>query len=181
MSQGTEFSSPRAPIPADGCAASPSKFITLVAGVLVDRSPTETPTAASKPGPRSFDSADRRIRFQEQEEKNPKCQGRIEWFMSKPDLGGYGEIVPDGGLEAAIGKILIHDRARVSGVVKFYNPHSSFGYIVQDDGSDDVYVHAKALGAVPGGVLGAGDKVEYRVAVFNERPRAKDVRVLKRA
>ena len=72
-------------------------------------------------------------------------------------------------------------RARVSGVVKFYNPHSSFGYIVQDDGSDDVYVHAKALGAVPGGVLGAGDKVEYRVAVFNERPRAKDVRVLERA
>ena len=29
--------------------------------------------------------------------------------------------------------------------------------------------------------LQAGDKVEYRVAVFNERPRAKDVRVLKRA
>jgi hypothetical protein len=27
----------------------------------------------------------------------------------------------------------------------------------------------------------AGDKVEYHVAVFNERPRAKDVRVLKRA
>ena len=72
-------------------------------------------------------------------------------------------------------------RARVSGVVKFFNPHSSFGYIIQDDGSEDLYVHAKALGAVPGGVLQAGDKVEYRVAVFNERPRAKDVRVLKRA
>ena len=72
-------------------------------------------------------------------------------------------------------------RARVSGVVKFFNPTSSFGYIIQDDGSEDLYVHAKALGAVPGGVLGAGDKVEYRVAVFNERPRAKDVRVLKRA
>ena len=56
-----------------------------------------------------------------------------------------------------------------------------FGYIVQDDGSEDLYVHAKALSAVPGGVLQAGDKVEYRVAVFNERPRAKDVRVLKRA
>ena len=26
-------------------------------------------------------------------------------------------------------------RARVSGVVKFFNPHSSFGYIIQDDGS----------------------------------------------
>ncbi|CAH0373006.1 unnamed protein product [Pelagomonas calceolata] len=35
--------------------------------------------------------------------------------------------------------------------------------------------------AVPGGVLNNGDRVEYRVAVFNERPRAKDVRVLKRA
>ena len=72
-------------------------------------------------------------------------------------------------------------RARVSGVVKFYNPHSCFGYIVQDDGSEDLYVHAKALSSVPGGVLRVGDKVEYRVAVFNERPRAKDVRVLKRA
>ena len=72
-------------------------------------------------------------------------------------------------------------RARVSGVVKFFNPHSSFGYIIQDDGSEDLYVHAKALSAVPGGVLRAGDMVEYRVAVFNERPRAKDVRVLKRA
>ena len=72
-------------------------------------------------------------------------------------------------------------RPCVSGVVKFFNPHSSFGYIIQDDGSEDLYVHAKALGAVPGGVLQAGDKVEYRVAVFNERPRAKDVRVLKRA
>ena len=72
-------------------------------------------------------------------------------------------------------------RTRVNGVVKFFNPTSSFGYIIQDDGSEDLYVHAKALGAVPGGVLQAGDKVEYRVAVFNERPRAKDVRVLKRA
>ena len=76
----------------------------------------------------------------------------------------------------------LEDRgSSVSGVVKFFNPHSSFGYIIQDDGSEDLYVHAKALGAVPGGVLQAGDKVEYRVAVFNERPRAKDVRVLKRA
>ena len=49
-------------------------------------------------------------------------------------------------------------RARVSGVVKFYNPHSSFGYIVQDDGSEDLYVHAKALSAVPGGVLQARER-----------------------
>ena len=37
----------RAPIPADGCAASPSKFILLVLtcvdGVLVDRSSASTP------------------------------------------------------------------------------------------------------------------------------------------
>ena len=90
---------------------------------------------------------------------------------------------------SADGMVLDNDDARDGGSVASmtpaptpaHNPHSSFGYIVQDDGSDDVYVHAKALGAVPGGVLGAGDKVEYRVAVFNERPRAKDVRVLKRA
>ena len=31
------------------------------------------------------------------------------------------------------------------------------------------------------GVLRAGDKVEYGVAVFNERPHGYDVRVLKRA
>ena len=83
---------------------------------------------------------------------------------------------------SADGMVLDNDDSREGKCMpKFFNPHSSFGYIIQDDGSEDLYVHAKALGAVPGGVLQAGDKVEYRVAVFNERPRAKDVRVLKRA
>ena len=38
----------RAYLPADGCAASPSKFITLVVGVLVDRSPTDARRAAPR-------------------------------------------------------------------------------------------------------------------------------------
>ena len=45
-------------------------------------------------------------------------------------------------------------RARVSGVVKFFNPHSSFGYIIQDS-SVNVAGGAfrEARGYVPGPLL----------------------------
>ncbi len=47
------------------------------------------------------------------------------------------------------------------GTVKFYRPDRAFGWIVPDDGGDDVFIHPKTL--VMSGIetLMAGDRVEY--------------------
>jgi len=62
---------------------------------------------------------------------------------------------------------------RLPGAVTWFQ--GSYGFIRPDDGSPDVFVHAAATGDVPGG-LEAGDRVDFRVARFNGRDRAQDVR-----
>ena len=48
-----------------------------------------------------------------------------------------------------------------TGKVKFFNEAKGFGFIVQDDGGPDLFVHASE---VAGGMLNEGDTVEYEVA-----------------
>ena len=62
---------------------------------------------------------------------------------------------------------------RLGGAVTWFQ--GDYGFIRPDDGSPDVFVHAAATGDVPGG-LEAGDRVDFRVARFNGRDRAQDVR-----
>ena len=62
---------------------------------------------------------------------------------------------------------------RLGGAVTWFQ--GDYGFIRPDDGSPDVFVHAAATGDVPGG-LEAGDRVDFRVACFNGRDRAQDVR-----
>jgi CspA family cold shock protein len=51
--------------------------------------------------------------------------------------------------------------ARLTGKVKFFNRARGFGFIVPEDGGDDVFVHATAL---PEGVeLSEGGKVSFEV------------------
>ena len=48
-----------------------------------------------------------------------------------------------------------------SGTVKFYNGQKGFGFIVPDDGSKDVYVHATALERAGIRGLVEGQKVSF--------------------
>jgi CspA family cold shock protein len=48
-----------------------------------------------------------------------------------------------------------------SGTVKFYNGQKGFGFIVPDDGSKDVYVHATALERSGLRGLAEGQKVNF--------------------
>lgn len=48
-----------------------------------------------------------------------------------------------------------------SGTVKWFNPEKGFGFITNDDGSDDVFVHFSAIQSDGYKSLNEGDKVTF--------------------
>lgn len=48
-----------------------------------------------------------------------------------------------------------------TGIVKWFNPNKSFGFIKPDDGASDVFVHISALQAAGLHTLDDNQKIEY--------------------
>ncbi len=46
----------------------------------------------------------------------------------------------------------------MTGTVKFFNGSKGYGFITNDETSEDIFVHATSLGGIQ---LNEGDKVEY--------------------
>ena len=62
-----------------------------------------------------------------------------------------------------------------TGTVKFFNSEKGFGFIVQDDGGKDLFVHCSAIQDYEEDTIGEGQKVKYEVGEGRKGPCAVDV------
>ena len=63
-----------------------------------------------------------------------------------------------------------------NGTVKFFNGQKGFGFIAQDGGGADVFVHHSAIQTTGYRSLNENDKVEFDVTQGPKGPNAADVR-----
>lgn len=61
------------------------------------------------------------------------------------------------------------------GTVKWFNADKGFGFITQDEGGADVFVHFSAIGGDGYKSLDEGQKVEYEVTQGPKGPQAGNV------
>ena len=64
-----------------------------------------------------------------------------------------------------------------SGTVKFFNGQKGFGFIVRDDGGEDVFVHISAVQAAGLEGLGEGQKVKFSLVDRGGRVSASDLQL----
>jgi cold shock protein len=62
-----------------------------------------------------------------------------------------------------------------TGTVKFFNEEKGFGFILQDDGGKDLFVHASEIQGDRDTTLNEGQKVEYEVGQGKKGPCALNV------
>ena len=62
-----------------------------------------------------------------------------------------------------------------TGTVKWFNNDKGYGFITQDDGGADVFVHHTAISGEGYKSLAEGAKVEYEVEDSPKGPQARDV------
>ncbi|WP_445262906.1 cold-shock protein [Pseudokineococcus sp. 1T1Z-3] len=94
-------------------------------------------------------------------EKGPQAEHVLPLAASSGSTTGLAAAADDGA----------------DGTVSWFDAEKGFGFVVPDDGGEDLFVHVRALA---GGLdsLSEGDRVSYDVAQGDRGPQARDVRVV---
>lgn len=64
------------------------------------------------------------------------------------------------------------------GTVKWFNAEKGFGFIAQDEGGADVFVHYSAIASDGYRSLEENQRVEFEVTPGNKGPQAANIRVI---
>lgn len=65
-----------------------------------------------------------------------------------------------------------------TGTVKWYNPTKGFGFIVPDDGANDVFVHATAVQRANLEMIVEGQRLEYELEENRGKVSATNLKVV---
>ena len=84
--------------------------------------------------------------------------------------GGFGGPRGGGGMPPQV-------VGEAKGVVKFFNPHKGFGFIVRDDGGEDVFVHISAVEQAGLQGLAEGQPLEFTLVDRGGRVSATDLKI----
>ncbi len=68
--------------------------------------------------------------------------------------------------------------AKVTGVVKWFNADKGFGFITQDNGGTDAFVHFRAIMSEGYKTLNEGQRVAFEIEQGQKGPQAANVTVL---
>lgn len=64
------------------------------------------------------------------------------------------------------------------GTVKWFNPTKGYGFILPEEGGNDVFVHISAVEKAGISQLNEGAKVSYEIATNNGKTAAADLKLL---
>ena len=91
--------------------------------------------------------------------------------------GGFGDRGGGGGFRGGGGGMPPQVVGEGKGVVKFFNPQKGFGFIVRDDGGEDVFVHISAVEQAGLTDLADGQPLEFTLVDRGGKVSATNLRI----
>ena len=92
-------------------------------------------------------------------------------FGGRPAGGGFGGPRPPRDMGPGV------NLGTAKGIVKFFNAQKGFGFVVRDDGGEDVFVHISAVEQAGFTGLADGQPIEFTLTERNGRVSATDIAI----